>query len=40
MNLAKIVLGEEQELLCDTLDRCLAVSRYLLDRAPAWLGEE
>jgi hypothetical protein len=39
VNLARILLGEEQELLCDTLDRCLAVSRYLLDRAPVWLGE-
>jgi hypothetical protein len=30
-------LGEE--LLCDTLDRCMAVSQYLLERAPAWLGD-
>jgi hypothetical protein len=29
-----------EELLCDTLERCLAVSRDLLDRAPAWLGED
>ena len=30
-------LGEEQ--LCDTLDRCLAVSQYLLERAPSWMDE-
>ena len=30
-------LGEEQ--LCDMLDRCLAVSQYLLDRAPSWIDE-
>jgi hypothetical protein len=28
-----------QELLCDTLDRCLAVSQYLLEQAPHWLDE-
>jgi len=37
VSLARVYLGEER--LCDTLDRCLAVSQYLLDRAPAWLGE-
>ena len=37
VSLARVLEGEE--LLCDTLDRCLAVSRYLLDRAPAWLGD-
>ena len=36
VSLARVYLGEEQ--LCDVLDRCLAVSQYLLDRAPAWLG--
>ena len=35
VSLAAVFQGEEP--LCDTLDRCLAVSRYLLDRAPAWL---
>jgi hypothetical protein len=35
--LARILTAEE--LLCETFDRCLAVSRYLLDRAPGWLGE-
>ena len=38
VSLAKIYAGEE--LLCETLDRCLAVSQYLLERAPAWLGED
>lgn len=37
VSLARVLAGEE--LLCDTLDRCLSVSRYLLDHAPAWLGE-
>lgn len=37
VSLAKVFLG--QELLCDVLDRCLAVSQYLLDRAPVWLDE-
>ncbi len=37
VSLAQVLQGEEA--LCETLDRCLAVSRYLLDRAPAWLGE-
>jgi hypothetical protein len=35
VSLAQVWLGEE--LLCETLDRCMAVSRYLLERAPAWL---
>jgi hypothetical protein len=37
VSLAKVFLG--QELLCEVLDRCLAVSQFLLDRAPAWLDE-
>ncbi|MBW3610317.1 MAG: hypothetical protein M3N37_09770 [Actinomycetota bacterium] len=37
VSLAQVLQGEEA--LCETLDRCLAVSRFLLDRAPAWLGE-
>ena len=36
VSLVKIRRGEE--VPCAVLDRCLAVSRYLLDRAPAWLG--
>ena len=38
VSLTQVFQGEE--LLCDTLERCLAVSRFLLERAPAWLGEE
>ena len=37
VGLDKIFLGQEQ--LCDVLDRCHAVSTFLLDRAPAWLDE-
>lgn len=29
-----------RELLCDIFDRCLRVSEFLLDRAPAWLGHD
>ena len=35
VSLARVFSGEQ--LLCDVLDRCLAVSRFLLDQAPAWL---
>lgn len=35
--LERIFLGQDQ--LCEVLDRCHAVSMYLLDRAPAWLDE-
>jgi hypothetical protein len=34
VSLAQVLAGEEQ--LCDVLDRCLGVSRFLLDQAPAW----
>ncbi|MGH9188414.1 MAG: hypothetical protein ACRD0Q_00040 [Acidimicrobiales bacterium] len=34
VSLARVLSGEE--LLCDMLDRCLAVSQYLLNRAEAW----
>ena len=37
VSLARVYLGEA-ELLCDVLERCLSVSQYLLERAPAWLG--
>jgi hypothetical protein len=37
VSLARVLMGEE--LLCETLDSCLGVSRYLLDHAPAWLGD-
>jgi hypothetical protein len=28
-----------EEILCDTLDRCRAVSLFLLERAPIWLED-
>jgi len=37
LSLAKVFIGAE--MLCETLDHCLAVSKYLLDMAPAWLDE-
>jgi hypothetical protein len=37
LSLANVYMG--RELLCDTLDRCLAVSQFLLERAPGWLDE-
>lgn len=37
VSLAKVLAGEE--LLCDTFDRTRAVSRFLLDAAPAWLEQ-
>jgi hypothetical protein len=37
VSLTRVFIG--QELLCEVLDRCLAVSQYLLDRAPVWLDE-
>ncbi len=37
VSLARILSGEE--LLCEIFDGCLAVSQYLLDHAPAWLGD-
>lgn len=35
--LAQIFLGTED--LCQALETCLDVSRYVLDRAPAWLDD-
>ncbi|HUR24215.1 MAG TPA: hypothetical protein VMZ73_10120 [Acidimicrobiales bacterium] len=35
VSLGKILVGEE--LLCETLEACLHVSRHLLDNAPGWL---
>lgn len=35
--LARIYLG--QEVLCSVLDRAHEVGEFLLDRAPAWLGD-
>jgi hypothetical protein len=37
VSLARVLAGEE--LLCDVFDRCLKVSQYLLENAPAWLGD-
>jgi len=37
VSLAAIYKNEEQ--LCDVLDRCLAVSEFLVKHAPAWLGD-
>ena len=37
VSLSAIFRNEEQ--LCDVLDRCLAVSEYLVDQAPVWLDE-
>ena len=38
VSLARVFGGQEQ--LCDVLDRCADVSHHLLDRAPAWLGDD
>ena len=38
VSLARVFLG--QELLSDALSRCFDISQFLLDRAPAWLGED
>ena len=35
VSLGRIVEGEE--MLCEALEGCLAVSRFLLEQAPAWL---
>lgn len=37
VSLSSIFKSEEQ--LCDVLDRCLAVSEYLVDNSPVWLDE-
>jgi hypothetical protein len=37
VSLARVLAGEE--LLCDTFDKALAVSQYLLERAPNWLEQ-
>ena len=31
-------IRDGEEVPCETLDRCLVVSRYLLERAVDWLG--
>jgi hypothetical protein len=37
VSLARVLGGEE--LLCDTFDRALGVTRFLLDASPGWLGQ-
>ncbi len=37
--LSRIYLGQDLEALCEMLDRARNVCEFLLDRAPAWLGE-
>ena len=37
--LAALLRGGEADWLCDALERARSVSEYLVDRAPAWLGE-
>ncbi|MEE9416036.1 MAG: hypothetical protein V3V01_12195 [Acidimicrobiales bacterium] len=37
VSMSKIYMAQEQ--LCEVLDRCHAVSDFLLDRAPAWLDD-
>jgi hypothetical protein len=37
VSLSAVFSGQEQ--LCEILDRCADVSRYLLDRAPLWLRD-
>ncbi len=34
------VYRNDEDLLCDVLDKCRDVSLYLLDRAPSWLGDD
>jgi hypothetical protein len=36
VSLTRILAGEE--MMCDVFDRCLAVSRFLLESAGSWLG--
>jgi hypothetical protein len=38
VSLTRVFMGQEQ--FCDVLDTCLNVSRYLLENAPSWLGDD
>ena len=38
VSLAAVYAGQQDDL-CEVFDRCHDVSAYLLERAPAWLGE-
>jgi len=37
VSLAEVYRGEEQ--MCDVLERCLVVSRFLLESSPGWLDD-
>ncbi|MEE2767675.1 MAG: hypothetical protein VX833_00490 [Actinomycetota bacterium] len=37
--LSSVYRAAEATQVCEALDQCRAISEYLLDRAPAWLGE-
>jgi hypothetical protein len=37
LSLSLVRMRAGEEVTCDLLDRCLAVSRFLLERAPGWL---
>lgn len=37
--LSRVYLGQDLDMLCTMLDRAREVCEFLLDRAPAWLGE-
>lgn len=37
--LVTLLRGGEAEWLCDALERARTISEYLVDRAPAWLGD-
>jgi len=39
INLADVLMSDDQPF-CGLLDRCKAVSLFLLERAPAWLDED
>jgi hypothetical protein len=38
VSLSQVYMGDE--MLCDTLERCLEVSRFLLEGAPSWMDGE
>ena len=37
--LAHLFRGDESNGMCDAFERCREISEFLLDRAPAWLGD-
>jgi len=38
LRLSLLHIRDGDAVTCETLDRCLSVSRYLLEQAPEWLG--